>query len=226
LKKGIQITKQLAQDNKYTEMNNRIKWLAQRASYDPVNYAFGFLRNGFTANPSGYANFNNGALALFSASQTYENGASGTQSNYSTAALNYDNFNLGMVNLMEQKSSHGTLIEFMGGLTLVVPPALKKTAVAITESELDPDTAENAINVYKGACKVVVVPFLGAAGGGSDTAWYLMAKGHKLNFKWRTRPEYDTEVDFDTGVSKHKVEAEYIMGASDWRGTYGSTGTV
>src|SRR3990167_7171773 len=80
-KKGIQITKQMAQDNKYREMKDMMKYLAQRASYDPTNYAYGLCRNAITVNPSNYANYNAGALALGSASQTYENGDSGTQSN-------------------------------------------------------------------------------------------------------------------------------------------------
>lgn len=226
LKKGIQITREMAQDNKYREMKNMMTWLAQRASYDPVNYAFGVLRNAFTANPSNYANFNDGTLALCSASQTYENGDSGTQSNYTTSALTYDSFETAQVALMEQKSGHGTLIEFTGKMKLVVPPALKREAVEITQSELDPDTAENAINVFRGNTDVVVVPYIGSAGGGSDTAWFLMANGHKLNFRWRNKPMFDDEKDFDTGVLKYAVTADYVAGFSDWRGVYGSDGTA
>lgn len=225
-KKGIQITKQMAQDNKYRQMKDLMKWLAQRASYDPVNYAYGLFRNAFTANPTGYANYNAGTLALASASQTYENGDAGTQSNYTTAVLNYDNFEAAKVALMAQKSGHGTLLEYPGTFTLLVPPALSREAIEITESELDPDTAENAINVFKGAAKVVVCPYISAAAGGTDTQWHVLAPGHKINWFWRNKPEFDRETDFDTGVSKYKVEVEYVAGFSDWRATYNSTGTV
>jgi len=226
LKKGIQITKQMAQDNKYTKMKKMMKWLAQRASYDPVNYAYGLFRNAFTVNPSNYANFNSGALALGSASQTYENGDSGNQSNYSTNKLTYDNFEEAEVSLTEQKAGHGTLLEYTGKSTLLVPPRLKREAIEITESELDPDTAENAISVYKGTATVVVCPYISAVAGGSDTAWFVLAPGHKINFKWRNKPSYDREVDFDTGVAKYKVEAEYQAGFSDWRATYCADGSV
>ncbi len=226
-KKGIQITKQMAQDNKYREMKDMMKWLAQRSSYDPVNYAYGLFRNAFTADPSGYGNYNSGTVALGSASQTYENGDSGNQSNYSTNTLTYDNFEAAQVALTEQKSGHGTLLEYTGKHTLVVPPALKREAIEITESELDPDTAENAINVYKGGTATVcVVPYISNAGGGSDTAWFVLAPGHKLNFFWRNKPAFDREVDFDTGVAKYKVEVEYVSGFSDWRATYCADGTV
>jgi hypothetical protein len=223
-KKGIQITREMAQDNQYSEMEDLTKFLAQRASYDPVNYAFGVLRNAFTVNPAGYANFNNGALALCSASQTFENGDAGTQSNLATGVLNYDNFETADVALMEQQSSNGTLVEFTGKNTLVVPPALKRVAIEITDSELDPDTAENAVNVYKGTTDVMVVPFLGAKGGGSDTAWFLVNKAAKLKMKWRNRPMFDDEIDFDTGVLKQSATADYQAGFSDWRAVYGSTG--
>jgi len=225
-KKGIQITEEMFEDNKYREMRDNMKWLAQRASYDPVNYGFGLLRGGFTASLAGYANYNAGAVALFSASQTYENGDSGNQSNYSTNSLSYDNFEAASVAMTEQKSGHGTLIEFTGKLKLIVPPTLKREAIEITDSELDPDTAENAINVFKGRADVVVVPYLSAANGGSDTAWYLCASGHKLNYFWRKKPTFDKETDFDTDVLKYKVKAKYIAGFSDWRGTWGSIGTT
>lgn len=225
-KKGIQITKQMAQDNKYREMKDLMKWLAQRASYDPVNYAYGLFRNAFTVNPTGYGNYHAGALALASASQTYENGDAGTQSNLSTNKLTYDNYEAAEIALVEQKSGHGTLLEFPGNFTLLVPPALKREALEITESELDPDTAENAVNVYKGNTKVVVCPYISTAAGGSDTAWFLLAPGHKINWFWRNKPAFDNEIDFDTGVSKYKVEVEYVCGFSDWRAVYGANGTV
>lgn len=227
-KKGIQITKQMAQDNKYRAMKDLMKWLAQRASYDPVNYAYGLFRNHTTANPSGYGNYNAGTLALASASQTYENGDSGNQSNYSTNTLTYDNFETAMVATAGWKSGHGTILEFPGVRTLLVPPALKREAIEITKSELDPDTAENAINVYKGGvANVVVCPYISASiTGGSNTAWYLLCRGHKINFFWRNKPSFDREIVFDTGVAKYKVEVEYVCGFSDWRGVYCADGTV
>ncbi|KKK96430.1 hypothetical protein LCGC14_2662850, partial [marine sediment metagenome] len=194
--------------------------------YDPVNYAYGLFRNAFTADPSGYGNYNAGAVALGSASQTFENGDSGNQSNYTTNTLTYDNYEPAQVALTEQKSGHGTLLEYTGKHTLLVPPALKREAVEITDSELDPDTAENAINVYKGNSNVVVCPYISSVGGGSDTAWFVLAPGHKINFFWRNKPTFDREVDFDTGVAKYKTEIEYVAGFSDWRATHCNDGTV
>jgi len=141
--------------------------------------------------------------------------------------LTYDNFEAAEVAMANWKSGHGTLIAFSGVPILHVPPALKREAIEITESELDPDTAENAINVYKGgSAKVVVNPFISTAAGGSDTAWFLIHPQNKLNFFWRNKPSFDREVVFDTGVAKYKVEVEYVCGFSDWRGVYCADGTV
>lgn len=225
-KKGIQITSKMAKNNKYREMKNMMTHLARRSSYDPVNYAYGFFRNAFTANPAGYGNYNSGTLALASASQTYENGDSGNQSNLSTNKLTYDNWEAAEVAMANWKTGHGTLLEMTGKSTLLIPPALKREAVEMTDSELDPDTAENAINVYKGSANVVVCPYISAAAGGSDTAWFILRPGHKVNWFWRMKPTFDKEVVFDTGVMKYKVEIEYICGASDWRGVYCADGTV
>jgi len=66
---------------------------------------------------------------------------------------------------------------------LLVPQALFKLATELTDSALIADTANNAINVYRSAYgfKVYSSPQLGAAAGGSDTAWFLLTKNHSVS---------------------------------------------
>ena len=68
---------------------------------------------------------------------------------------------------------------------------------------------------------------LGAAAGGSDTAWFLQdGSRHELNFFWRVRPEFKWDEEFDTFVAKYRGYMRYSFGVSDWRGLIGSTGAT
>jgi hypothetical protein len=110
--------------------------------------------------------------------------------------------------------------------TLVVPPALEKEATILLQSSLRTGTANNDINPYQGALKLVVWDYLGSAAGGSDTAWFILADSdHLLN--WFNRSDNGLEgpfTDFDTKAAKWTVDARWSAGWSDWRGVYGSKG--
>ena len=228
-KGGLVVTEEMLDDDQYRFIVQRTKMIAKAARYTPLAYAMKFFQNAFTANPAGYGNYNGGTLALCSSAQTYEDGSSGTQSNYTTLKLTYDNFDAGIEALYTQKTTEGRLLSWTGKPKLVVGPHRKKTAIEITDSELDPSTANNAINVYKGAtADVVVNPWLSTAGGSSayQEYWFLIAPDSKLNFFWRKKPVYLTDVDTDNHTIKSNVRARWSAGASDWRGFYGSTGSA
>ena len=65
---------------------------------------------------------------------------------------------------------------------LLVPPALIKLALEISDSALAGDVSTNAINVYRSAYgyRVFSNPYLSAGAGGSDTAWFLIARNHGI----------------------------------------------
>ena len=110
--------------------------------------------------------------------------------------------------------------------TLLVPPALEKEASILLKSTGRTGTANNDVNPYQGALKLVVWDYLGSAAGGSDTAWFVIDSNiHKLNFFNRSNrglegPEYD----FDTKTAKWSIVVRASVGWSDWRGVWGSLG--
>jgi hypothetical protein len=110
---------------------------------------------------------------------------------------------------------------------LIVPPALEDTAIRVTQSDRASGTANNDTNKYLNCygLQIVVMDYLGAAAGGSDTQWFLQdGSRHELNFFWRIRPEFKWEEDFDTFVAKYRGYMRYSYGVSDWRGLIGATG--
>lgn len=87
--------------------------------------------------------------------------------------------------LYEMKCQDGTI---RGSLahSLLVPPALFKTATEISESSLRSGTGNNDLNVYstKYGVNVYTTPFLGTAvGGGSNTAWFVLGDNHTI-YRW------------------------------------------
>ena len=65
---------------------------------------------------------------------------------------------------------------------LLVPPALIKLALELSDSALAGDAATNAINVFRSAYgyRIFSNPYLSAGAGGSDTAWFLLARNHAI----------------------------------------------
>ena len=109
-------------------------------------------------------------------STTWSN-ASGTNAALSGPALEVSLESLdAQLDESGQRKHYGTLSG--EGYILIVPRALQKLAVELTESELMPYSADNTINVYRGQrngfnIEVRVVPFLDEV---STTAWFVFAK--------------------------------------------------
>lgn len=104
--------------------------------------------------------------------------------------------------------------------TLVVPRALRKTAIEVTASPQVPENANNAINVQAGNWNVIVDPYL------TDTnAWFIVDSGMARRYlKWydRIMPEFGAEGDFDTFIRKYRGYMRFSLGWSDFRWILGS----
>lgn len=88
-----------------------------------------------------------------------------------------------------------------------------------------PDTTMRNINIYKGTYIPIEWPWLGAALGGSNTAWYIIYPSMKmLKMIWGGKPQYKSWIEnlkqryyFDGWEWFHCV-------ATDWRLGFASTG--
>lgn len=131
--------------------------------------------------------------------------------------------------IREQLNGRGLPIGYEGRFLLVVPPALEKLAVELTQSELAPGLTDNDINYYKGRVSVVSSVYLGAANGGSDTAWYVFAldSGEQapLRFVELIAPKIEKQVNFNTKTIEVTVDGAWAMGYSNFEYTAASDGT-
>jgi hypothetical protein len=223
---GTSVSNKLWEDDLFRVMLRKPSNLARAKMRHQEHRMADVFNYGFTAGGGGYAAFTSGdALALFSSAHTREDGGA-TQSNTTTSDLKESALENAIVGVRTQLDHKGQLYIAKAD-TLVVPPQLEKEARILLNTQGRVGTANNDINPYQGALKLVVWDFLGSASaGGSDTAWFVMDSSlHALNFFDRSdRGLEGPEYDFDTKTAKWSVDVRNSVGFSGWRGTYGSKG--
>lgn len=183
--------------------------------------AFAIYRNAFTTTltADGVALVNDSHVTL----------SGDTVDNQLTAVLADTPLNDAIVMLAEQKAQDGTIRGYVPA-TLLVPQKLFKTASTLLDSQLRPQTANNDVNVYstRYGIEVYTSPFLGAAAGGSDTAWFLLSRNHSVT-RW-VRQDIETDlVDYKysrNNVYVYKASFREVVGAISYEGIVGSTGVA
>lgn len=218
---GIDISKQLFDDNMHGVWAEDVRDFASKAMDTQDFTAFSLFRNGFTTQLTA------DGVSVFNAAHPLIGG--GTQSNTGTLALSPTSLNTGIVNLMEQKDQSG-VIRGSSPSVLLVPPALWKKAREITDSALIADSGNNNVNVYRSALGITVYTshWLGAAAGGSDTAWFLLAKRHGFTRLVRQGLETAlTDWRYSNNLT-YRYQANFRENyfVADYAGSYGSTGVA
>lgn len=223
---GTSVSNRLWEDDQFGTIKRKPAHLARAKARTQEEMMAHVLNYGFTAGGGGVSPFTSGdALALFSSAHLREDGGA-TQSNLTTTDLSEGALEAAIVGMRSTLDHKGQLYMCKAD-TLVVPPALEKEARILLESTQRVGTANNDINPYSGALKLVVWDWLGSAStGGSDTAWFLLDSSlHQLNFFNRSdRGLEGPEWDFDTKTAKWTVDVVHSVGFSSWRGVYGSKG--
>lgn len=217
--KSVDIPKEFFDDNKHSSYEKMVRNFARRARTTRDKNAFGVFRNATTTTLTA------DGVALLSDSHLNINGD--TVDNLITSALSESSLNTAITMMLEQKSQDGE-IDGHTPSVLLVPSALYKTACEITESELRSGTANNDMNVYsdKYGIQVYTSPYLGAAAGGSDTAWFLLSDTHSIT-RWVREAVNTNLVSYETSrndVYTYKGRFREVVGAMSYEGVVGSTG--
>ncbi len=217
--KSEDIPKNMFDDNLHSAVNKMIGDFGRTARVTRDKNAFATYRNSFTTALTADGS------TLFSDSHTNLNGD--TVDNKLTAVLTTTSLEDAIVKLGEQLAQDGTISGHMPA-TLLVPMKLFKEAVELTDSQLTPDSANNAVNWISSKYGIMVKtsPFLGATAGGSDTAWFLLAKNHSIS-RWVRQAVETTLVDWKIQRNNnyiYKGEFREVVGAISYEGSVGSTG--
>jgi len=219
---GIDISKQLFDDNMHGVWAADVEDFAIQARNTQDYNAFSLFRNGFVS-----ALTADGVPIFYSAHPLIGGGTQSNAASGASSALSPTSLNTAMVNLSEQKNQAG-VISGSTGATLLVPPALFKHAKEITDSALIADSGNNNVNVYRSAFGITVYQshWLGAAAGGSDTAWFLLAKRHGFTRLIRQGIETAlTDWRYSNNLT-YRYQANYREAyfCADYAGSYGALG--
>ncbi len=219
---GIDISKQLFDDNMHGVWAEDVSDFAQKAKDTQDFNAFRVFRNGFTTELTA------DGVSFFNAAHPLIGG--GTQSNVATGAgsvLSPTSLNTAIVNLIEQKDQ-SAVIRGSSPAVLLVPPALWKHAREITDSALIADSGQNNVNVYRSALGITVWTshWLGSVAGGSDTAWFLLARRHGVTRLIRQGLETAlTDWRYSNNLTyRYQANFREEVFVADYAGAYGATG--
>ena len=219
---GFEITQTAQEDDVYDVVNQYGTGLARSCRVTQETYGAAVLNDGFTTEttPDG--------LSLFNTAHTLITG--GTARNRRDAALSYTSLQQALIDMAnDQKSDEGFFTSSVSGYELWVPPALMMTAYRLVDSSGLPSSADNDINPLNKQYSITVVvnPYLGAAVGGSDTAWFLVYKGKRTGLITYNRVGITMQPPErlpKSGNRFYAVRCRASWGARDWRGSYGSAG--
>lgn len=229
---AVMVTKNTIDDRDWSSELDEMKDLSVAANFSMDESAFQLLNGSFatTTLVNGYEMtwYGDGKAHFSTVHPTVVPGAS-TQSNASSTGikLSHDNLETGKVALIEQKTDDGLPMALLGNVTLVVPPQMDKEAQEITQSVLQPNNANNAINVYKGNTNMVSSLFLGSANNGSDTRWFLTVVGrNKLVHEIRQAPALESDTNILNKIVTFTIDARWADYAKDWRRSWASKGDL
>ena len=228
----INVSKNTIEDRDWSSELSETKDLSIGANFSQDESGCQLFNGGFatTVNVNRYnmSWYGDGKPLFSTIHSTVVPGAS-TQSNASSTGIlfTHDNLNTAHVALQEQQTDDGLPMAMNGKPMVVLPPALKKDGLEITQSQMDPTTANNAINVYVNGMGTDMAEstFLAASNGGSNTAWFLVVPGrHKLNHEVRQSPRLEQATNILNKGVTFTIDARWADSVTDWRRTWASKG--
>lgn len=212
--KGFKVSEELVEDDRYNIIKKKPAALARSCRRTAEFLGCQVFNNAFSSGTGGDAKY------LCSVSHPRADGGTAqSNANGSGITLTEANLNTGLLAMRGQLDDKGMKIGVKAD-TIIVPPALEKSAQILTNSQLRPGTADNDFNYYQGLLKIISWDWLS-----SSTAWFLLdSSQHELSWFWRIRPEFKQDAGFETGVALFKARMRCSRGWSDWRGVWGSAG--
>lgn len=215
---GFIITEEAVEDNQYKpQAEKRVRALRRSMRHTKETVGANIFNRAFNSSYVG----GDGKEMIATDHPTVD----GTQSNELTVAADLSEASLEdlMIQIMNATDTRGLRIS-LRPRKLIVPPSLAFEAERIVKSNLQNDTANNAINAVRSMGLlpegVMTWSFL------TDTdAWFVktdQSDGMKL---FNRRPlALQKDSDFETGNFKHKATERFSFGWDDWRAIYGSPG--
>jgi phage major head subunit gpT-like protein len=215
---GIILTKEHLEDNRYEQLvGAKSKAMGTSMAQTKDTYHTNILNRGFNASYTG-----GDGKTLFNSAHPLSKGI-GTFSNTSTAiALSEASLEQACIDIAKWTDEAGMQAKVKTEC-IIIPPDLEFTANRILNSQLQNNTANNALNVLASTSKfpkgIKANVFLD-----STTAWFVKTDVKGLYSFDRRSLEFSEDNDFDTDNLKMKVTERYSATWGDPRCAYGNAG--
>lgn len=229
---AVEVTKNLIEDRDFESELNEMRDMSRSVNYSIDESGAQLFNGGFatTATVNGYdiTMYGDGKPTFSTVHPTTVPGAS-TQSNASSTGikLSHDNLEIARLAVMRQKTDNGLAMAMAGKLTVLTSLENEKNGKEIFGSDLQPQNANNAINVFKGAMDLVSSTFLDTTNGGSNNAWFLlnvpMIKMYQVS---RQEKRLESEVNIRNKMVTYTVDARWANCVKEWKGSWGSKGDL
>lgn len=214
--KDVDLSMEFFEDEEFDIVVEMLRELGLMARITSEIEGMGIYRDNATTNDG---------VGLISNSHLTINGD--TVDNRVGSALSPDSLNDAITLLGEQQNQRGVLI-YRNPRCLLTPYALFKDAVEQIDSELLPDTADNNINVVMSRYGIEAKrsSYLGAAQGGNDTYWWLLADRHTVTRIDRKGLETDlVNPEFTDGLNyRYRANYREAFTADSYEGIVGYIG--
>ena len=205
--KGLKIERELLDDDLYAEIKKRVKKLSQAVYYTRQYYAASIFNNAFDNTFAGPDN-----KALCSTAHPLSPTNASVWINAGDYDLNADNVEVVRNKMKEWTDDKGNLLA-VNTDTILVPSALRKPALVIADTEKEPDTSDNNVNIWKGSLNVIECDFFT-----NPKAWFMVDMERMKTFlTWfdRRMAKLESENTFDTEVAKYKMINRFSFGYDD-----------
>jgi phage major head subunit gpT-like protein len=215
--KGLTIERELLEDDQYGEIKKRVRLLTQTVYYTRQYYGAMVFNQAFNA-----THYGPDGKALCSATHPMSPVDATVWSNAGTKKLNATNLEATR-NLMKAWTDDKGNLLAVNPDTLIVPSNLRKAAQVVADSDKEPDTTDNNINVWKGSVDVIEFDFLT-----DPNTWFLVDSERMAAFlHWYDRRKAKLEQDkenFNSEVSAYKVVNRFSRGWDEPSFIFGQTG--
>jgi hypothetical protein len=219
--RSLDVPRTFAADAQFDLVNKGTKDMAMKGRVTRDNKAMAAYRGAFTVTKT------NDGKTLSATDHPIKDAA--TVNNKLTSAFSESALFDGTVVMTEMKSQDNVIAGCVASV-LLVPPKLFKLACEVTKSTLRSGTGNNDMNFYSDlyALEVRQSNFLGAAAGGSDTAWFLLGDNHSVT-RWVREDIWTTVVGWEFQRNNnyiYKGGFREVVGAMDYVGVVGSDGSI
>ena len=215
---GVQISEEAIEDNLYLDMSRKYtKEIMKSLMETDEQVGVNILNRAFNSSYTGAD-----GLELCSTAHLYM--AGGTYANEIAATALSETALEDMLILTDKYKDEKQIHRAVSGELLIIPPDLRHTACRILKSELQNDTANNAVNsIYnQGLLKKGYHVMRRLS---STTAHFIITDAEMgLCMFDRVSPSFKADVDFDTGNIKLKGRSRRSFGWTDPHGVTGNAG--